>query len=733
MRWQTVLRLIIATGGIAVAAVVFMQLQDRPVDAPSEAAPLADPTAISESEKGVFEVFGADGTPSISIRYGKKRDFADGRREFDDVTTVFMRAGVSNRMSAAKAVATGRAGPTGEQPEQIVFTGDVKLSAVDGMSVEADGEATFFNTEQKTVIPGAMRFTRGRLSGSGVGADLYMDRSVLWIHNEAQLSVAPELEGGTPIQASAKTIGLADADHFMRLEGDAVITHQSKRLSANNAMVSFSAVGDVVQYIELRGQSAVRSTGDAAAGRNLTADDINLTFAPDTGLLTNAVLAHSAVLELQESGGMTQVKGSQIDLFVGPDGTTLTKLQAADPVEVSLPRQGEQPATLIRARTLLADGDAKAGLTRAVFTGGVNFRETRPGARGQAAAARVATAETLALGLKGDLGQVENARFQQNFRVEDGDLIATAAEGIYDGSAETLELRSPQGAVRPKAESPDITVIGNEIDINLKTDAFDARGTDKGRVESTLSPSTTADAKSKPDAGAGLFERGKAITGTSDRLEYRRGAGTIVYEGGVFLLQGDSRLFADAVRIDDKSSDLTATGTVRSTLTLAEKAGATAPTTKPKPTRVSANALVYTDSARTAVYSGAAVLDTSSGEQIRGERITLTLEQADRALRSAEAVAAEGGEVRVALLEGRQTAGQRVVYDAATDKYRVHGTPAILILPDAERGPGECSIGSGTTLDFARTEGSSQKMTGEGGFLGTMKPVKCAAVMKVIK
>lgn len=735
MRWQSVLRALIAVAGAGVAVLVYVQFERRPAAPVDTTAPLADPAAISESEAGIFELQGADGAPTLSLRFARRREYADDRREFDDVTAVFMRAGVRHTMSAVRAVATGRAGPSGLQPEQIVFKGQVRLAAEGGVNVEVEDEATFYNLEDKTVIPGAMRFTRGRLSGSGVGADLYMDRSVLWINSEARLTVAPDAPGGAPIDAQAARIGLADADHFMVLEGDAVMTHQAKRLSADHARVSFAAEDDIVQYIELRGRSAVRATGTATTRRNLAADDINLAFAPGTGLLTSATLAHSAVLDLRDAERTTQVKGSQIDLLVGPDGETLTKLQATEPVEVSLPRQGDQPAALICARSLLAEGEDTRGLTRAVFSGAVDYRETRPGGRalggnaraattacGRAAATRVASAETLVLGLKGDLGQVETARFRQDFRVHDGDMIGTAAEGLYDSAAETLELRSPTGGARPKVESPELNVIGNEIDVNLGTDAFDARGTGDGRVESTLTPSTAA----RPGTSAGLFDPGKAITGQSGRLAYRRDIGTIEYEGSVFLFQGDSRLAADRVRLDDARGDLAATGSVRSTMVLTQTGE---PAAGAKPTRVAAKDLVYTDSTRTAVYTGGAVLDTSSGERIAGERIVLALSSEERTLRSAEATAAPGGEVRVTLLEGRQAAGQKVVYDAATDKYRVHGTLAVLVVPAPERGPGECSVASGTLLEFARLQGASQ-MSNEGGALGTMRPVKCAEVIK---
>jgi len=723
MRWQTVVRLVIAGLGLAVAALVYTQWSTRPAEeALSTDAPLSDPTAISVSDDGVFELLTANGTPAMSIQYTEKKEFSDGRMEFTGVSATFVRAGVRQTMQADTAVTSGKMGPTGLQPTQVDFSGHVKLSSEDGFLVEADEDATFYNDEQKTVIPGPMRFTRGRLSGSGVGAELFMDRSVLWINSQATLTVAPEVAGGVPVDATATRIGLADADHFMVLEGEAVMQHQGKRLSSDHARVSFTPVGNIVQYIEMRGRSAVRTTG-GTGGRALTATNINLAFAPDTGLLTQATLAESAVATLRDGGRDTRISGSTMELFVGPDGDTLTRLDATDPVEVQLPRESNQrPQTTIRAQTLLAEGADGKGLQRALFSGAVRYEEVRPAQQGKAAGTRTATAGTLLLGLKGDLGQVESARFTENFRVTDGPLTAGAAEGVYNSGAETLLLRGAAGASRPRATTTDMDVVADEIDTDLARDAFDARG----RVESALTPATTKAATTKTDTGGGLFQHGTEVTGVSNRLQYSRTTGRAVYDGAVFLVQRDSRLGAEQVVVEDATGNLTATGKVSSRFALESASGRGA--APAKPTDVRADELVYTDAARTAVYSGAAQLDTATGEQITAARITLTLAEAARTLKTAVATAATGGTVLVKLLEGRQASGASVTYDAATEEYRVEGAPATLVVPVPDR-PGQCNVSSGTLLRFFRTQGASS-MDSVGGAVGQQRSVKCAEVLK---
>ena len=727
MRWQTIVRAILALAFVGVGALVYVQFRSRSASAPGTPAgtpQVTEASVVRAASNGVTKLTGEFGEVVYEVEYSEVREFADKRTEFDQARVMFHRGSVKHTIVAGRATLLGQAGPTGNQPAQIDFSGGVRLTAEDGVEVVTDGTATFYNVEQKTVIPGAMRFTRGRLSGAGVGADLYMDRSVLWINSEAELTVAPEADGGIPIHASATRIGLAEADHYMVLEENSVMTRQGQRLAATNARVSFAQVGDAVQFIELRGSSSVRSTDGDSTRPAMTAENINLAFTPETGLLTNARLSQDAVVETRDASGQTRVSGSQIDLFMAADGETLTKLEAADPVEVQLPSQGGQPAKTITSRTLIAEGDETRGLTRALFSGEVVYDELSPGGRGRTVA-RSATADSLSLGLRGELGAVDTATFRRAFKVIDGDLVATAEEGVYDAAAETLELRSPAGAARPKVVDPRFEIEANEIDANLTSDAIMARSEGRQTVQSFLTPSV---AKSSGRArGAGLFEAGKAVTGTSVSLEYSAAEGLAVYDGAVYLRQGDSSLRAAHVEINDASGDVTAKGSVRSTLALAADDTSGGPPSKP--VQIDAATMRYSDGERTAGYDTDVVFKADTGEETSADQLVLTLEAAERRLSTAVATAAAGQEVRVALMEGRQTRGTRVTYNAATDEYVVVGTPAVFVAPTPDQGPGECSVGSGTELRFTRTSRTAVVLN-EGGAVGVMSSAKCAAVIK---
>ena len=82
-------------------------------------------------------------------------------------------------------------------------------------------------------------------------------------------------------------------------------------------------------------------------------------------------------------------------------------LTARDGVVLTFPAEGDAPGRIITAATLEAKGEPDKGLTRAMFAGGVDFRERGPKLD------RHATSATLDVGLKPGLSTIENARFRR--------------------------------------------------------------------------------------------------------------------------------------------------------------------------------------------------------------------------------------------------------------------------------------------------------------------------------
>jgi lipopolysaccharide export system protein LptA len=380
-------------------------------------------------------------------------------------------------------------------------------------------------------------------------------------------------------------------------------------------LVHFTETTETVRRIELDGRSGVRRTGTGDRP-DMSADRINLDFVPESGLLAHARLDGSSVLTLRERGEVTRVTGTTMDLFVGADGQTLTRLDVTAPTEVWLPRDGETPARTIRSAGLLAEGAEPKGLDRAVFSGGVTYQEDRPASAGQAAATRFAKSNSLVLGLGGALNQVSTATFRQGFSVTDGTMTATADEGRYDAKAETLQLRGndPKRTVRMVDQQVDVKAL--EIDVDLKQDAFDARSS----VVSVLTPSARPLAKDATPTG--LFERGKSITGHADTLNYSSVTSIASYSGSVVLFQeGDAGkegtvIRAAKVRLDEQKQNLDAEGQVQTEFYIEQAPGASGPQGTGV-TTIGSDRLSYKEATRRAEYAGAVTM-VSGPEQKLG-------------------------------------------------------------------------------------------------------------------
>jgi len=727
MAWQKVARIIVALVGIGCAAVVYVLLRTPPVDDAAPAVVLLDDTVKAESRDSQGKQVDRDGRVIYERWSGRSRELVDGRLMFDDVKISFPHGATTYTVTADMAESSGVAGPTGEQPSTFVFRKNVRMVGENGFAVATE-EATYLGAEQRINFPGAMSFTRGQLSGRGVGGDLYMGRSVLWLYDEAQMTIAPE-DGSVGVVATAKRIGLADADHYLRMEEGAELRRDDQLLSGDLIMVFFAEESPAVRRVELDGESSVRQTGGGDRP-DMSADEIDLDFDESGSALRHANLKGSPVLTLRDTDGQTRVSGSVIDMTLAPDGQTLTRLDVAGPSQVQLPRTGDTPARTIESDGLIAEGAAPAGLDRAVFRGGVVYRELRPATRGQAASERKATSDSLALELGGALKDVTMARFRQRFTVDDDGTHATADEGRYDAKGETLQLRANVPTrIQPTVVTDEMEVRAQEIDLDLNRDTIEARG------QVTSLRKATVEKDEDGPAPAGLFERGKPITAQAERFSYAKASGVALYSDAVTLVQesasanqGSSILQADEVRLDETEQDLSATGHVRSTFYLS-KTPAAANATEPSWTRMQGERMTYTNATRVLAYSGLATMLSENGERLSGDLITLELLSQTRGLKRLDATAAAGDVVRAKLSGDRYVSGLTLAYDAEAGRYLVTGIPATFVSKAPAKGKDMCEVGTGSKLEFQRTAGWSNA-TNEGGAVGRAQDMKCAEVIK---
>src|SRR6185369_2713473 len=195
-----------------------------------------------------------------------------------------------------------------------------------------------------------------------------------------------------------------------------------------------------------------------------------------------------------------------------PDGSTPTLVAARENVVLTFPPDESTPERRIEAAALDARGEAGRGLTRAMFSGDVKFREK--GAKVDRAAAAV----TLEVITKPGMGTIEEARFSHRVRFEEGAMVATAAASRYDPVKGTLELSgSEPGCIAPHLDNEQIAIGATRIDVTLEGPIVDA----KGSVKSTILPAKkNAKGEAKATKLPSMLKQDKEVSVLADQLAY---------------------------------------------------------------------------------------------------------------------------------------------------------------------------------------------------------------------
>jgi lipopolysaccharide export system protein LptA len=689
MRWQKPVRITIAVFVIVFAAVVFVALRrSAPPNEPAT-TPRIDPDSIAEVRGGTHERW-ADGTLRFRVEYETSLTFADGRTVLRQaIVTLPDRDGRSARITGGQMEIVTEAGSEGDL--SIV-------KASDGVTLHDDGGLEVTSTEafydEKTgmvTVPGEVRFARGRMTGSGVGATYDRGRDVLWLLDRARIDVAAD-GSAAAVQATAGSAGLARREHYIRLTRDARLTSDGQRIEADDLMIQLTPDDRYVQSMALRGSS--RISGAAGGADGLSAQDIDLTYAPEGQTLQQARLMEQARARLGSGPDTRTIAARTIDLGFGPDGATVTSISASTDVVVELPPSADSPARRIAAATLTAGGSS--GIETAAFGGGVTYVERQAGGRAAPAEGRTASSRTLDIETEPGLGDVKRADFRGQVRIVDGATHAEGQRAIYDVAASEFEVM-PSGDPGPPSMVRDDRVIVNArtIRFNPTTRVLDAETDVRSSLRSGRPTSGTSQAGGTGQLPA-ILDDDEPVNMAANRLEYDGAAGMGTYSGDARLFQGKTHIQADTIALDDQAGNLTATGRVRTVMFLEEADAATGKTRLVQST-ATGDRLVYTDATRVATYTAgptarAHVVGTQG--DVTGDRIDLMLKQDSRELERAEA---EGS---VVVREGPRTArGARLVYTPADETYVMTGQPVEV----EERLPEGCRITEASWLSFQRS------------------------------
>jgi len=179
---------------------------------------------------------------------------------------------------------------------------------------------------------------------------------------------------------------------------------------------------------------------------------MNLKYADDGETLQHAVIAGAATMQIAgeaEKPGR-QIAAGTLDVTLAPDGSTPTALIGREAVLLTFPPEAGQGGRTIRATSLDAKGEPRKGLTRAQFSGNVQFRERVGDAE------RAANSSTLDLG-SSRIQHDEDATFRHDVRFEQGRCRRSRQWGITirqrHACAERLRARLRSCRISPTKRS----------------------------------------------------------------------------------------------------------------------------------------------------------------------------------------------------------------------------------------------------------------------------------------
>jgi LPS export ABC transporter protein LptC len=569
MSWHKPVRVAVGVFGVASLVVVYFGISARQTAAPPAAMERLDPKAILESTGAILQQV-RKGEEDFEVRADRTLNYEDGSARMLGV-----RVSVKKR-NGRDFVVTAKEAGAGKDRKDLHLTGDVVLEASDGFRLTTD-DATYADEAGVVRAPGKVAFTKGGMSGSGVGMSYDKNTDVLTLLAESDVTVTPA-DGSAGTSFTAGSAVLDRTMDVLSLSDNAHATRGEQVFEASTITAHLDADEQFVRVIELRGQARVAG-GDSTLD-SMSAEAIDLTYVENGGPLDRVTLSGKASAALTTKGeqpGRRQLLGGVLEMQLGSDGSLL-HAAGRDGIRFDLPVTERARGSSIQARTFDAKGEPGAGLTSAAFVDDVIYQEEAT----KNAAGRAARSRTLDVTMKQD--EVSAATFKGSVAFEERGLTACAATVEYDPQGGAITLSGTDAGGGPRAANAQVAVAATAIDITLEGPRMSARGdaktvlkpppdargncTVRGRGRGAAPAAT----EEKPNRLPGLLKENAPVNVNADSLTYAGGGGVATYSGNAMLWQGETAIRADEVRLDQAKGDLIATGGARSTLMLDGKA-----------------------------------------------------------------------------------------------------------------------------------------------------------------
>ena len=652
--WQKTTRWVMALTAVVAAIAVAATLKRRV--APQVQAPLT-----RTDEKAVLETSGGRGkrtnktNADFNITWDRMLTYQDGSSKLISLKVITERNGKTFEI-------TGKEGHIGDNEGAIELNGSVVVKVSDGLEVRAE-HATFTKGDGIARAPGDVTFSRGRMTGSGVGFVYDNNQDVLTIRDHAVVKVTADEQGNGALDVATTTLEFRRPEKILNFSGGLRGRRERETIEADAGIAHLTEDENHLKALDLRGQSRITTAGASAGGlQELSGRDIDLKYGPDGRLIEHALINGSGLIQL--AGEATQsgreISANTIDVSLAPDGATPTALTARETVSLKLPAEADGPARKIDAQTLECKGDNEHGLTSARFTGAVQFSETA------ADATRAARSDQLDVVIKPGFSTIDDAQFVRRVRFVDGAMTATAASARYLPEGGTLALRGTERENPvPHVVNDQIQVDAASVDVTLEGPIVNASGAAKTVIQ-PQKPGAKKEQQSEVRLPS-MLKQDQPVNVTAERLDYDGSKSRATYTGVAQLWQGETVIKAPSLVIDSKNGNLEATGPVTTVSMLHQQAKSGA---MEKVRSIgTASAFKYEDTDRRATYTGQAHLVGPEGD-VTAEKIELYLKESGDELDRVEAYSDV-----VLHSESSKTTGVRLTYFDVDGRYVVRGIP----------------------------------------------------------
>ena len=547
--WQRRTRIGLAIFGLVFGGFVYYSIGERRANAPPVPAERIDRKAVVESRDSELQRLRAT-VKDFTIKAARSLSYEDGSQKMFEVEITV------NKSDGRTYVVTADEATAGPNQRERQLTGHVKLKASDGFELTTD-RATHNQDDSIVRAPGAVVFSKGRMSGSGANATYDQTRDVLTIAEQARVTIVNDA-GKPATDFTAGSSVLDRLQNVLTLDGQAHILRDQQVLDADHVVTRLSDDEQIVQYIEMRNNARV--TGGSSID-SMSARDIDMDYTDDGRALERVALNGGAGVAMKGSTGAgRQILGESLEVRLAPDGS-IVGLIGRQKVRLDLPASGDSPAGSISADALDGTGEAPRGLTMTVFRDNVEYREA--GKRG--VADRVVRSQSLTAMLADDA--LTDAAFTGRVTFDEEGLNARAADVRYQPRMNSLKLSGADARGGPHVTVDQISIDARTIDVGLEQRQIDAV-----EVKTTLNPQNESKPSSKSAASGieipGLLRQNEVANINADALEYRGMAGQAVYRGRAILWQGDTTIRAGTISLDQEKGSLVATGSASSTLEL---------------------------------------------------------------------------------------------------------------------------------------------------------------------